>query len=119
MQEEFKMPVFSRALLTAVFVGIMSTVLTLIYYVYFVETLKFPLADYFNVSTLIFSVNLVFFVIGFIYYAFVSSSKKGELSYIIVFILLTIFGVWKAEGAHRVSDHLVNIQFRNLLAGII
>ena len=119
MEQEFKTPVFSRALLTAVFVGIISTLLAMIYDIYFVETLKFPLSAYINVASLIFCVNLLFFIIGFIYYGFVSRAKKGEIIYVVIFILLTVFGVWKAEGAHRTDDLFVNVQFRNLLAGII
>jgi asparagine N-glycosylation enzyme membrane subunit Stt3 len=119
MEQGFQTPVFSRAILTAVFVGFMSTLLAMGYDLYFVETLKFPLSEYINVATLIFFVNLLFLAIGFIYYGFVRTSKQGEIFYIIVFIVLTVFGVWKAEGAHRTDDHLVNIQFRNLLSGII
>jgi hypothetical protein len=119
MQDDFKTPLFSRALLTAVFVGIVATVLSILCDIFFVKTLHFPLADYINVSTLIFGVNIAFLVIGFIYYGFVQASPKGELLFIILFIILTALGVWRAENAHRVNDRLVNSQFRNLLSAII
>jgi hypothetical protein len=119
MENDFKTPLFSRALLTAVFVGIMATVLSILCEIYFVETLKFPLADYINVSTLIFGVNIVFLVIGFIYYGFVHARGRGVTIYIVVFLLLTIFGVWGAERIHRIDDPEVNVQFSSLLSAII
>lgn len=119
MENDFQKPMFSRALMTAVFVGYFTTLLTLIYDLIFVQMLKFPFSTFINVATLIFSVNLIFVVIGFIYYGFLSAFKKGDLYFIIVFILLSIFFVWRAEGIERTDNYTVNIQFRNLLSGII
>jgi hypothetical protein len=119
MEKDIKTPLFSRALLTAVFVGIKASVLSIIYDAYFKETLHFPLSDYINVSTLIFGINLLFFAIGFIYYCFIRMAGKGEIVYIVLFILLTVLGIWEAERSHRTDDQVLNSQFRTLLAGII
>jgi hypothetical protein len=119
MEEDFKMPVFPKVLLTSVFIGIMGSLLSIVFDIYFVKERNYPLSAFINVSTLIFSVNILFFIIGFIYYGFISASKKGEFVFIVIMILLTVFGVWKAEGAHRTDDQVVNSQFRSLLSGII
>lgn len=119
MDTDFQKPVFYRSLMTALFVGIFTTILTLIYDLFFVEMLEFPLSAIINVSSLIFSVNLLFLVIGLVYYAFITLFKQGNIFFIILFILVTAFLVWKAEGINRTDNYTVNIQFRNLLAGII
>lgn len=119
METDFKKGPFYRALMVAVFLGILTTLLTMFYDMVFVDVFKFPLSAIINVASLIFAVNLIFLIIGPVYYAFIAFFKKGDIFYVIVFILLTVFFVWKAEGAHRTDDHLVNMQFRNLLAGII
>jgi hypothetical protein len=119
MEKEFQKSIFYRALMTAVFVGIFTTILTLLYDWVFVKVLKFPLSVIINVASLIFFVNILFLVIGFVYYGFIRLFKKGDLLYIIAFIVLTIFFAWRAEEIHRTDDPTVNIQFRNLLAGII
>lgn len=119
MDTDFQKPVFYRSLMTALFVGIFTTILTLIYDLFFVEMLEFPLSAIINVSSLIFCVNLLFLVIGLVYYAFITLFKQGNIFFIIVFILVTAFLVWKAEGVNRTDNYTVNIQFRSLLAGII
>jgi hypothetical protein len=119
METDFKKPPFYRSLMVAVFVGILTTLLTMFYDLLFVDVFKFPLSAIINVASLIFAVNLIFLVIGPVYYAFITLFRKGDILFIAVFILLTAFLVWKAEGTHRTDDPVVNMQFRNLLAGII
>lgn len=119
MENDFQKSIFYRSLMTSVFVGIFVTLLTMFYDLIFVETVKFPLAAIINVASLIFAVNLLFLVIGLIYYAFIISFKKGDIYFIIVFVLLTFFFLWKAQAVIRTDDYTLNIQFRQLLSGII
>lgn len=119
MEKEFQKSVFYRALMTAVFVGIFTTILTLFYDLLFVKVIKFPLSVIINVASLIFFVNILFLVIGFIYYGFLRLFRKGDLVFVIASVLLTIVLVIAAEGVHRTDDPTVNSEFRNLLAGII
>lgn len=109
----------SKPLMTAVFAGFVSTLICLFYNVLYRDITDFELADIINVSSLIFLVNLLFLVIGFIYYFFLQKFKKGELLYISLFVLLTLFFIWKAEGVNRAADHANIVQFRGLLAGIV
>ena len=106
-------------LLIGLFVGIIDTVLLLIYNVIYRDSTGFSPADFINVSSLIFVENLVFVIIGAIYFLFVRSFRKGEIIYMILFLLLTIFLVWKTELVSRTADHLENVQFRGLLLGVV
>ncbi len=119
MDNDFQKSVFDRTLLTALFVGICTTLLTIFYDIFFVEILKFPLSAIINVASLIFCITLLFLVIGLVYYAFITSFKHGNAFFIVLFILLTAFLVWKAEGVNRADNYTVNMQFRSLLTGII
>jgi hypothetical protein len=110
---------FSKAILTGVFVGFVLSIVCLIYNLIYRGSTGFTPSIIINVSSLIFAVNLLFLVIGFIYYGFLKTFKKGDLIYIIVFVLLTIFFIWQAEGSHRSANNEITTQFRGLLAGII
>jgi hypothetical protein len=53
------------------------------------------------------------------YYLFLWMSRKAEVIYILITVLLTATAVWAASGAHRVNDVIVNREFHQLLVGII
>jgi len=110
---------FSRALLTAVFVGFFATIICIFFNLVYREQTGFIPSAIINVSSLIFGVNLFFFAGGMIYAGLRRWSAKGEIIYIVLFVLLTIFFAWKAEGATRTHDHAVTLQFRSLLLGVI
>lgn len=116
--ETFQTP-FSKAFLTGLFVGIVSTFICLTYnLVYRTETGFMP-TDIINVASIIFGVNILFIVIGIIYFALTKAFGKGELFFIILFSLLTVFLAWKAEGVNRSVSHEMTMQFRGLLLGVI
>ncbi|MBK5271339.1 MAG: hypothetical protein JJE22_10025 [Bacteroidia bacterium] len=110
---------FSKAVLTAVFVGFITTIVCLGYNIFYREETGLIPSELINVSTLIFGVNLFFFISGMIYYVFRKASKRGDILFVVVFSLLTIFLAWKAEGVNRTTDHETSLQFRGLLLGII
>lgn len=116
---DFRKSVFYRAFMTAVFVGLAATVITMLYDLVFVQSFGFPLSAIINVSSLIFGVNIIFIIVGILYYLFIATFKKGDLLFITVFVLITAFFAWRSENAHRTVDYIVNHQFRNLLAGIV
>lgn len=103
----------------SVFAGIVATVVCLFYDVFYREGTNYHPSDYINVSSLIFGVNLLFVVIGAIYYFFVRSGKKAETVFIVLFLLLTAFSIWRAEGIHMLPDSHENSEFRTLFAGVI
>jgi hypothetical protein len=117
--EYFPQSTFSRTLLTSVFAGIIATLVCLFYDVLFRESTHFNLNPLINVSTLIFAVNLIFLVIGVLYYVFKKLFNRGDLIFSIVFIVLTLFCAWRAEVAQRSADKVLNSEFHTLLLGVI
>ena len=119
MKEETYQTPFSMAILTSLFVGFFTTIFCLVYDIIYRDETGFPLSDIINVSSLIFVVNFLFFLIGLIYSIFAKRSKKIELIFIGLFVLLTILGAIGAESVIRSPDHVLTLQFRGLLLGVV
>jgi Na+/H+-dicarboxylate symporter len=119
IESDYKDIPFSKAVVTAVFVGIIDTVICLIYNVLYRDSTGFPLSAYINVSTLIFAVNLLFLVVGIVYFAFIRVLPKGEILYIIVIALLTVFFIWKVGSIERSPVLRYAQEFRSLLIAIL
>jgi hypothetical protein len=119
MEQKSKNPVFEKVILSGVFVGIIITLLTMIFDLAYVKETDFPYSSIINVSSLIFSVNLLFLLIGFIYYWLLRYSKYGNIIFMLFFALLTVFFILKVKGIDRTDDHNLNVEFRQLLSGII
>lgn len=110
---------FYRSLMTGLFVGIIDTLLCLIYNLIYRERTGFDLSSIINVSSLIFFINLLFPVIGIIYNGFLKYFKKGDRVFIAVFLGLTLFFAWRSEVVYRTTDQTLNHEFRTLLLGIV
>jgi hypothetical protein len=109
----------SSAILTAVFAGIVATLLSFVYYLVFKDVTDFPYSSLINVSSLIFIINTIFLVIGFIYYMFLKISRRADLIFIISMCVLTALAVWGASGIHRADNGVINREFHQLLIGLI
>jgi hypothetical protein len=119
MNYEFHQSPFSKAILTSVFIGFFATLICLIYNIIFRESTGYLPADFINVSSLIFAVNLIFLVVGLIYFFFLRSFKKGDLIFEILFGLLIAFCAWRASYAHMENSRVLTSEFRTLLIGVI
>jgi hypothetical protein len=108
---------FGKAFLTALFAGILCTLVCCAYDIYYREATYFGPSDYINVSSIIFLVNLLLMSAGVVYYFIRSWSGRGDLIYIIVFLALTGFCIWKITGIHRFADLKLNHEFIQLLGG--
>jgi hypothetical protein len=116
---DFPKSKFYRALMTGFFVGFIATFVCLAYNIIYRNRTGFPLNVFINVSSIIFLVNILFPVIGIIYYGFISSFKKADIVFTILFMVITAFFAWRTELAQRTNDPLLNSEFRNLLLGIV
>ena len=116
---DFPKSKFYQAMMTGLFVGFISTLICLVYNIIFRSSTKFDLSDIINVSSLIFIINLIFPLIGIIYYGLMNAFKKADTIFIIIFLVLTLFFVWRTELVHRTDNALLNTEFRNLLLGIV
>ncbi|HMH23239.1 MAG TPA: hypothetical protein VK563_15750 [Puia sp.] len=119
MEQLNQLTLFQKSLLTGVFVGFSSTVICLVFNVIYRNSTGFTPSAMINVSSLIFSINILFTIIGLLYYVFIKAFRKGSIIFIVVFALFTIFLLWKAEAVRRSDDYTVTLQFRGLLVGII
>ena len=109
----------SQALLTGLFAGMIATVICIVFNIVYRDESRFALSEIINVSSLIFGVNLVFLLIGAVYYMCLKTFQKGDLIFIVVFLLLTVFLAWRAMYVHRADDAVQNREFHNLLLGVI
>ena len=109
---------FTKALLTGLFVGIVATLLCIGYDIAFRESISFSPTTIINVSSMIFVINLLFLVIGVVYYGFLKL-KHGELGYIIISMAATTILIFLAFTTHRSSDMIINNRFHHLLAPIV
>lgn len=119
MSNDQQSSVFIKALLTGVFVGFASTIVCLIFNIIYRNYSGFTPSEIINVSSLIFGINILFVLVGLLYFVFLKASRMGNALFITVFALLTVFLLWKTAGVERSSIHAVTVQFRGLLSGII
>lgn len=110
---------FSKAILTSVFIGFITTIICLVYNLIFRYSTHYIPANFINVSSLIFGVNLCFLVIGIIYFSCLHFFRKGDVVFEIVLLLVIALCIWKAAGATMQHDHHLTIEFRELLIGVI
>jgi hypothetical protein len=109
---------FGKAFLTALFAGLIATMVCLGFNIWFRLATFYGPSDFINVSSIIFIVNILLLVAGVAYYAFKSWSGRGDLIYTLFFLLLFAFCIWKTMGIHRFADLKVNGEFIKLLTGI-
>ena len=119
MNYEYHQSPLSKAILTSVFIGFFTTLVCLIYNIIFRERTGYLPANFINVSSLIFVVNLIFLIIGLLYFVFLRYIKKGDAVFEIVFGLLIMFCVWEAAHAHMEHNPTLTSEFRTLLIGMI
>jgi uncharacterized membrane protein YiaA len=110
---------FAKIFLTALFAGIIATMVCLGYNIWFREATYFGPSDFINVSSIIFIVNLLLLIAGVAYYALKSWSRRGDLIYTLFFLLIIAFCIWKTVGIHRFADLKLNGEFIKLLGGTI
>ena len=111
---------FERVMMTGVFVGLITTVLVLVYDVFFVENKGFAVNDYFiNVTMLIFSINILFLALGPLYYGLQKLSRYGEIIYIVLIVAAALFLLLKMKNVDRADNDFINAKFKELLSGVV
>ncbi|MGZ3882024.1 MAG: hypothetical protein ACXVBF_11825 [Flavisolibacter sp.] len=118
MNWEYHQSTLSKAILTSVFIGFMATIVCLIYNIIFRESTGYRPADFINVSSLIFAINLIFFGAGLVYFFLLRAFKKGDMFFEILFGLVILYCAWLAAHAHMIDPHQTS-EFRTLLIGVI
>ena len=108
----------TKAFLTAVFAGLVTTLLCIAYDTFYRGATGFSPSYFINVSTILFLTTPVFMVIGIIYSGFLNL-RKGEIIYILFVAIITAILAVMAGRIHR-SDLLVeNKEFHQLLVPMV
>ena len=111
---------FMKALMTGLFIGIVDTIICLLYNLLYRDGAHgFFSSDIINVSSIIFGTNILFVVIGILFFAFSRGAMKGEVVFSILFIVLTIIGAIAASHVQRSADPQMNARFHGLLVGVV
>ena len=118
MQQEQIHTRFSRTLLAGLFIGLIATVVSLMYNLIFRQITDFELPELINVSTIIFSVPFLLLIACFMYYA-LSRYKLGTVMYIILSAIVMLLCIVIDFHLHRSPDPILTADFRKLLLGII
>jgi hypothetical protein len=111
--------IFFKAIMTGLFVGIIDTLICLIYNIAYRDITGYLPSSLINVSSLIFMVNILLFVLGIAFFFFLRASRRGEILFEVVTLALTAWLVWKTTSLTRFGDPKLDTGFRGLLGGII
>jgi membrane protease YdiL (CAAX protease family) len=111
--------VFTRAMLTGLFIGVVDTLICLAYNIGYRDITGYTPSALINVSSLIFGVNLILLLIGMLYFVFIRLFGKRDIVFIAVFVLLTLFLIWKANTGHRFEDFALNKEWKGLILGVV
>lgn len=111
--------IFTRAMLTGLFIGVIDTLICLSYNIGYRDATGYAPSGLINVSSLIFAVNLILLLIGMLYYIFIKIFGKRDIVFATVFASITAVGCWQTEIGHRFVDPSVNSGFKGLLVGIV
>src|SRR5580658_4958748 len=104
---------FVKAFMTALAVGIADTILCLAFNLLWRKegTIGFFSSDFISVSSIIFGINILFIVIGVVYFGFLQAKGTGQVLYSVIFGVLTVIGVITAMHVQRTPDPAQNARF--------
>jgi hypothetical protein len=102
----------SKAILTGLFCGIATTITCLVFTIIYRSIAGFYRTIYVHVPLRIFSCNVLLLKIGAIYFEIKKYIPHVTLVFVTVFVLLTLFCLWKAAA-------IPVVKFTRLLTGII
>jgi asparagine N-glycosylation enzyme membrane subunit Stt3 len=119
MYDDPNQSIFSKAILTGLFAGILATLACFIFEISFRVITQYEPSQYINVSSIIFIVNLILLTAGIVYYGLKKSFKRGSMFFLILSFITTAFCIWKSESFHRFTDYKLSQEFSHLLSGIL
>jgi hypothetical protein len=119
MEKEFESGMFCKVVLTGLFAGIFATLSCLLFDLLFCYFTGYPYAEVINISTIIFAITSAVLVAGLIYYYLIKALRQGSIIFIITFVLLTAFCLWRVSFVESSLIARESVQFRQLLSGIL
>jgi hypothetical protein len=119
MENESYHTPFSKAVLTGLFCGIISTLTCFTYAISYRFASGYNPTTFVNVSILIFGCNTLMLCAGIIFFEFKEYIPKGQIIFTTLFVLITIFLLWKVQQGHRSPIREIAEKFKGLMSGII
>ncbi len=119
MDNEIKTAWIYKPLIAAVLAGYIGTILNLIYDVVFRDSAGFLLSGFISVSSIIFATMLIVLVAGAIYAILGRFMRRPTIIFEVVFVIITVLCAWGTFHIHRTDDAHQNLQFQELLAGLV
>lgn len=116
--KDFESGMFCKVALTGLFTGIFATLSCLLYDLLFCYYTGFPYCTIINVSTIIFAITSAVLVAGLLYYYLLKAFRLGNIIFIGVFIIFTLFALWRTSFVERSVNYHETVEFRELLSGI-
>lgn len=115
-----KFDMFTKCILTSLFVGIAVVYTNLLFDMLFRYTTKFNLSAIINVSSIIMGCVILVVICGVLYYGFrVWFKDAANPAFTAAMVVITAICVWKILGIVRSPIHKETIEFRELLIGIM
>jgi hypothetical protein len=119
MKESIPSTPFASAILTGLFLGIAATLICFGYTVGYEMITGTNHTFMSSVSFLIFACTLAVFCSSIFFFYLQRWVPRGELIFVIVFALLTAFGLWRVDIIQHATLHWLTGQTKGLLTGII
>ncbi|HEV2354736.1 MAG TPA: hypothetical protein VGR89_10855 [Puia sp.] len=110
--------IFFKAMMTGLFVGVIDTVICLVFNIVYRNETGYIPSSLINVSSLIFAINLMLTLFGILFFFFLKAFKKGDILFAILAVALTVWLTWKVTGLTRFGDPGLDGGFRGLLGGL-
>lgn len=108
----------TKCLLAALFTGIFAVLADELYNFIYRAVTRFSPSEIFNVSSLIFGTLIIFMIAGVIYFLLTKFTRKTDIVFIILMLVLTAVGFIIGLQVQRSPDIHVTTAFRGLFIGI-
>ena len=107
-----------RSVMTGLFVGLADALICLIYNIAYRSSRHYFSSTLLNVSYIIFGMIFVFFLIGLVYMVARHFFRNGDLIFVIIFALLTVWVLWAIHWAHFSADPIEDASLRGEYTGV-
>ena len=104
--------------MTGLFVGLADALICLIYNIAYRSSRHYFSSTLLNVSYIIFGMIFVFFLIGLVYMVARHFFRNGDLIFVIIFALLTVWVLWAIHWAHFSADPIEDASLRGEYTGV-
>ncbi|MDQ2751720.1 MAG: hypothetical protein M3R72_01705 [Bacteroidota bacterium] len=118
MNYDYKQTLLSKCALSGVMAGFAAVLFNVIYNFIYRSVSGYALSEVFNITSLIFS-SILFTLVASIILFFLLRIKSGQIIYVILFLLLTVAGIYAASQTQRSDVAVDQHEFRILFTGIV